>query len=240
MLGDKTTHTIEQRRRNAFLRQLIVAGSLCCGFVLTANAAVSVSPASSALVSDNFDAGNTVGVAPVGWKSSAPKGTVIRVVEASVTAPASPPNCVELSDNSPTARPEMFRDFTPTQAGRASAAFKLNSTATAHAALQLRSAQGAHLCSVVFANTGTMRYEGATGSVNTSATWNSGEWQTLKIEWFSDFTFTASLGDAPFVQRAHFVTDAVPGRIHVIVGYGSATNKIGYVDDVLIVSTETQ
>jgi hypothetical protein len=216
-------------------------GGLWCVFVLTANAAVSVSPtpAVPVLVSDNFDKGNTVGAAPVEWKASAPKGTIIRVVDASVTTPASPPNCVELSDNSTTARPEMYRDFAPTLEGRASAAFKLLSATTAHAALQLRSAQGAHLCSVVFANTGTMRYEGAAGNVGSAATWNSGEWQTLKIEWFSDFTFTASLGDAPFVQRAHFVTDAVPGRIHVTVGYGSATNKIGYVDDVQVNGAET-
>ena len=219
---------------NATQRHLTMAGVFWCAFVCAVNAAVSVLSTPPPLVSDNFDTGNTVGTVPVGWKVSAPKGTAIRVVDASVTAPASPPYCVELSDNSPTARPEMYRDFTPTETGRASGAFKLNSTVTAHAALQLRSAQGAHLCSVVFANTGTMRYEGAAGNMASSATWVAGQWQTLQIEWFGDFTFTATLGDAPIVQRAHFATDAVPGRIHVIVGYGSATNKIGYVDDVQI------
>jgi hypothetical protein len=224
----------------AIPRYLTMAGGFWCAFVFAANAAVSVSSTPAPLVADNFDTGNTVGTAPVGWKASAPKGTVIRVVDASVTAPASPPNCVELSDNSPTARPEMYRDFTPTPEGQASAAFKLNSTATAHAALQLRSAQGAHLCSVVFANTGTMRYEGATGNMASSVTWVPGQWQTLQIEWFSDFTFTATMGGAPIVQRAHFATDAIPGRIHVIVGYGSATNKIGYVDDVQITGADQQ
>jgi hypothetical protein len=227
MRGEKTAYAI---------------AGLCCVFVLTAGGAVSVSlsPAiSPPLVSDSFDTGNTVNATPVGWKASAPKGTSIRVVDATVTAPASPPNCVELSDNSPTARPEMFREFTPTPEGRASAAFKLNSAATAHAALQLRSAQGTHLCSVVFATTGTMRYEGSAGNVASSAAWTPGQWQMLQIEWFSDFTFTASLGDAPIVQRAHFVTDAVPGRIHVIVGYGAATNKIGYVDDIQVTSAES-
>lgn len=224
---------------NAIPRHLTMAGGFWCAFVFAASAAVSVSSTPPPLVSDNFDTGNTVGTAPVGWKASAPKGTIIRIVDTSVTVPASSPNCVELSDNSPTARPEMYRDFTPTPEGQASAAFKLNSTATAHAALQLRSAQGAHLCSVVFANTGTMRYEGSTGNVASSVTWTAGQWQTLQIEWFSNSTFTASLGNVPIVQQAHFVTDAVPGRIHVIVGYGAATNKIGYVDDVQITSTET-
>ncbi len=224
---------------NAIPRHLTMAGGLWCAFVLAANAAVTVSSTPPPLVSDNFDTGNTVGSPPVGWKASAPKGTIIRIVDTSVTAPASPPNCVELSDNSPTGRPEMYQDFTPTEAGRASAAFKLNSAATAHAALQLRSAQGAHLCSVVFANTGTMRYEGAAGNVASSATWVAGQWQTLQIEWFSDFTFTATLGDVPIVQKAHFAANAIPGRIHVIVGYGSATNKIGYVDDVQITDAET-
>jgi hypothetical protein len=154
--------------------------------------------------------------------------------------PASAPYCVELRDDSPKARPEMYRDFPPAEAGRASAAFRLISTATAHAALQLRSAKGGHLCSVVFADNGMMRYEGAGGNVTSATGWTAGQWQTLQIEWFSDFTYTASLGDAPIVQRAHFATNAIPGKIYVSVGYGAVTNRIGYVDDVRVMGSGTQ
>lgn len=200
-------------------------------------AGVSVEPVSSEglLLSDNFDTNNVVGTAPANWRISAPEGTVVRVVDASVTEPFSPPDCVELVDNSPKARAEIYRDFPPSAMGRASAEFKLRSIATAHAVLQLRTSRGVHLCSVIFASGGLMRYEGQGGAVNTSTTWKPGEWQKLQIEWFADSTFTASLGDAPFAQRVHFVSEGTPGKVHLIVGYSTVTNKIGYVDNVEVV-----
>lgn len=205
-----------------------------------APAAVSVTPVSTAepLFLDSFDTSNVVGTTPAYWHVNAPAGTTVRVVDASVTEPFSPPYCVELVDNSPTGRPEMYREFAPAEAGRASASFKLKSASTAHAALQLRSARGAHLCSVVFADNRMMRYEGAGGNVSSAIPWTAGQWQTVQIEWFSDFTYNASLGDAQFARRAHFATNAAPGRVYVTVGYGSATNKIGYVDDVKVVGAE--
>jgi hypothetical protein len=222
------------------LRRVWVFALVCGMFGRVVHAGVSVTPVPSAklVFLDNFDTNNVVGTAPANWSISAPEGTTVRVVDASVTEPFSQPYCVELVDNSPKGRPEMYREFAPTEAGRASAAFKLRSPATAHAALQLRSARGAHLCSVVFADNRMMRYEGAGGNVISTTPWTAGQWQTVQIEWFSDFTYNASLGDAQFVQRAHFATNAVPGRIYVTVGYGSVTNKIGYVDDVKVVGAE--
>jgi hypothetical protein len=207
----------------------------CTIFAYLAHARVSTEPV---LLADDFDTGNTAGAAPIGWKIIAPPGTSVRVVSASVTEPSSGSNCVELTDNSSTGRPEMYRDFTPSESGKASAAFKLKSTATAHSALQLRTANGGNLCSVIFAASGLMRYEHADGSANSTTKWVPGQWQTVEIEWFDDFTFNASLGGAQFIQRAHFVTNGVPGRIHIIGGYGTATNRIGYVDDVKVVDVE--
>ena len=47
------------------------------------------------------------------------------------------------------------------------------------------------------------------------------------------------LGDTQFAQRVHFVTDGDPEQGHgVVVGYSTAINKIGYVDDVEVVDTE--
>jgi hypothetical protein len=173
--------------------QMGFAALACVRFACMAYARVSTEPV---LVVDDFDTGNTAGAAPVGWKISGPPGTSVRVVGASVTEPSSGSNCVELIDNSPTGRPEMYRDFTPSESGKASAAFKLKSMATAHAALQLRTANGGNLCSVIFAASGLMRYEYADGSANSTTKWVPGQWQTVEIEWFDDFTFNASLGGA--------------------------------------------
>jgi len=232
-------------QRNDILRRTGLSGVwglalVCVMSSRMAHAGVSVTPVPTAkpLFSDSFDADNVVGTSPTHWHVSAPARTTVRVVDASVTEPFSPPYCVELVDNSPTGRPEMYREFAPAEAGRASASFKLKSASTAHAALQLRSARGAHLCSVVFADNGMMRYEGAGGNVISTTPWTAGQWQTVQIEWFSDFTYNASLGDAQIAQRARFATNAVPGRVYVTVGYGSATNKIGYVDDVNVVGAE--
>lgn len=222
--------------KNQIMRWGVLAVGLWSAmFVLLCRAGVSTAPI---LVSDSFDTGNTVGAAPAGWKVSAPAGTTVRVVDASVMGPASAPDCVELTDNSPTGRPEMYREFSSSEAGRATASFKLNSTATAHAALQLRSAKGAHLCSVVFADNGMMRYEGAGGNLISTTPWTAGQWQTVQIEWFSDFTFNASLGDAALARRVHFVTNGIPSKVYITVGYGTITNRIAYIDDVTVVGPE--
>ena len=220
-----------------WFRPLAASVLVGAALVLPLSAGVSTAPV---LMADGFDASSSAGGVPAGWKLGAPGGTSIRVVDASVVEPASPPFCVELIDNSPTARPEMYRDFPASEQGRASAAFKLNSTATAHAALQLRSARGTHLCSVVFSGGRTMRSESAAGNVNSATEWTAGRWETVRIEWFSDFTFNAFLGDAQFVEHARFVTNAVPGKVYVMMGYGAITNRIGYVDDVRIVGAEVR
>jgi hypothetical protein len=87
---------------------------------------------------------------------------------------------------------------------------------------------------VIFANNGLMRYEGLGGAVKSTTPWKPGEWQSVQVEWFADSTFTASLGDTAFAQRVRFVTNGVPGRVYVIVGYSTVTNRIGYVDDVKV------
>lgn len=205
----------------------------CTMFASLAGAGVSVVPVPS-LVSDDFDTGNATNAAPIGWKVSAAEGTTVRVVGAGVVEPASAPHCVELRDNSPKARPEMYREFPPAEAGLADASFRVNSTSTAHMALQLRSAKGGHLCSVVFADNGMIRHEGAEGNIISATPWTPGQWQTVQIEWFSDFTYTASLGDSIVVQHARFITNALPAKVYVTVGYGTVTNRIGYVDNVKV------
>jgi hypothetical protein len=236
-------HTIESGRdgcQTSTLRRAWVFALVCGMFAQAVYAGVSVTPVPAAklLFSDDFDTNNVIGSAPANWSISAPEGTTVRVVDASVTEPFSLPFCVELVDNSPKGRAEMYRDFPPSASGQASAVFKLKSIATAHAVLQLRTAKGVHLCSVIFASGGLMRYEGQGGGVSTTTAWKPGEWQKVQIEWFADSTFNASLGDTPFAQRVHFVTDGTPSKVHVVVGYSTAINKIGYVDDVKVFGGE--
>jgi hypothetical protein len=236
-------HKIGSRRavcQTTPLRRAWAFALICGMFGRAVYAGVSVTPLPTAkvLFSDNFDTNNVVGTAPANWSISTPEGTTVRVVDATVTEPFSPPFCVELVDNSPKGRAEMYRDFPPSTSGQASAVFKLKSITTAHAVLQLRTTKGAHLCSVIFASGGLMRYEGQGGGVNTTTAWKPGEWQKVQIEWFADSTFNASLGDTPFAQRVHFVADGTPSKVHVVVGYSTAINKIGYVDDVKVVGAE--
>lgn len=218
-------------------RRLRVLAFVCAMTARVAHGGVSVTPLPSVkpLLADSFDTNNVAGSAPANWRISAPEGTTVRVVDASVTEPFSAPYCVELVDNSPKGRAEIYQDFPASVSGQASAVFKLKTVATAHAVLQLRTAKGTHLCSVIFASGGWMRYEGQGGAVNTTTSWKPEAWQKVQVEWFADSTFTASLGDALFAQRVHFVTDGTPGQVHVIVGYSTAINKIGYVDDVKVV-----
>ena len=208
-------------------------GLLCAALAVSANAGVSTAPL---LLSDDFDTTNTVGSTPAGWSVNARAGNTVRVVDAKVKEPASAPYCVEL--NSPLGRAEMYQNFPPSESGRASASFRMNHPATAHTAMVLRDDKGANLCMVIFAANRVMRYHQAGGGTNSTLRWTPGQWLTAQIEWFTDSTFSASLEGTQFVQRAHFVSNGTPGRIAFIIGFGTATNKIGYVDDVRVTGAE--
>lgn len=221
-----------------FSRRLIIS-LISCAFVLlllipVARAAVRVG-APDELWTDDFDAGNVVGVAPSEWKAKVAPGITIRIVDAKVTEPASPPYCVELRDGSPKERAELWRDFPPADSGRVIASFKLKTLATAHAGLQLRTAKGEHLCSIYFVKEGVMRFDHQGGTEKSAVTWAPGKWQEVKLEWFGDSTFSAALEGRPFVEHAHFVSNGVPGRIEFVVGSSTLTNKIAYVDNVTVV-----
>ena len=223
------------KRTPNFASAIWLTALLCMAFTFPAHAGVSVTPL---LLSDDFDTGNAVGMAPVNWKTRAPEGTSVRVVDAKTQEASSAPYCVELVDNSPTGRAEMYRNFSPSESGRVRAAFKMNSLTTGHSALMLHGARTGNLCSVILAGKGVIRYQQEGGTTNSSAVWTAGQWQTVQIEWFNDFTFSASLGDTQLVNHAHFITNEVPGRVSIIVGYGRATNCVGYVDDLKVLGTE--
>jgi hypothetical protein len=212
---------------------LWAVGLLCTALAFPASAGVSTAPL---LLSDDFDTGNTVGSAPAGWRIGGRAGNTVRVVDAKVKEPSSAPYCVEL--NSPVGRAEMYQNFPSSESGRASASFRMNQPATAHSAMVLRNDKGANLCMVIFAANRVMRYHQAGGGTNSTALWTPNQWQTAQIDWFTDSTFNASLEGTQFVQRAHFITNGIPSRIVFIIGFGTATNKIGYVDDVRVTGAE--
>ncbi len=114
----------------------------------------------------------------------------------------------------------------------------MNQPATAHTAMFLRTDKGANLCSVIFAGNRVLRYQQAGESANSTLLWTPNQWLTAQIEWFTDFTFSASLEGTQFVQRAHFAANESPSRIAFIIGFGTATNRIGYVDDVRVTGVE--
>jgi hypothetical protein len=229
----------EDLRVGKFNRRLILK-SISVGIVLaetlllsTARAAVRVG-APDELWSDDFDRGNVVGAAPADWKTKVAPGITTRIVDATVTEPDSAPYCVELREANLKERAEMWRDFPPTDAGNITASFKLKSLATAHAGLQLRTAKGVHLCSIFFVKEGVMRFDHQGGMERTSVTWAPGKWQKVHLEWFSDSTFSAVLEGRSIVDHARFVSNGIPGRLEIVVGSSSVSNKIAYVDNVKV------
>jgi hypothetical protein len=199
--------------------------------VSTGEPAVTVIPV---LLEDNFDTGNAAGATPTQWKANTAAGITIRIADASVTEPSSPPHCVELRDDSPKERAQLVRNFSPSESGKASALFKLKSLSTTQAGMQLRTAKGEHLGSITFLKDGVMRSEHQGGMTKSAVTWTPGKWLEVQIKWFADSTFNASLDGVEFVQHARFVTNGVPGRIELVVGSSTVTNKIAFVDNVKV------
>ncbi len=193
------------------------------------------------LMSDDFDTGNAHNGAPGGWTLSVPSGTSVRVVDGSVVTPASGAFSVELADNSATGRPEAYMNFRTTSSGRAKASFYLPATSNGPCSIQFRTSAGAFLCALIFGSNGLMGYDNTgTGTINSSVSWTAGVWQTVELEWFGDHTFNASVNGVPFANRLSFASAADPGRVILVAGFGSATGKVVYFDDVEAVVTEAR
>src|SRR5579862_1449914 len=89
------------------------------------------------LATDNFDVGNGNSNPPKNWTLSAPAGTSITVLDAFNSVPFSGGFCVRMLDNSASNRPQMSQTFPPTDAGIASAYFKLPVATNGPCSLQL-------------------------------------------------------------------------------------------------------
>ena len=193
-----------------------------------------VTSTNAVLVSDNFDIGNSFGSLPAGWAATTPAGTSIRVVDNSVTTPSSSPYCVELSDNSGTQQPEMYKNFTPTLTGSATVAVRIQSASAAPLAVKIHTSMGQFLFRLVFSSNGKMQYDNTgTNLVTTTAQWIPGLWQTVRVDWFADGTFDASLDGVQFANTVPF-TNAVPSRILLAGGFDTTVNGLVYVDNVVI------
>ncbi len=191
-----------------------------------------------ARLSDDFDAGNSFGSNPTNWVVTKPAGTTVRVVDSSVRAPASAPYCVEFSDDSPSGNPEIYTNFPATAEARIFFSALIPSTNQAPLAMHLRTTNGTYLTSVRLGENGRMEYNataGGSGPFTTSAvSWTTNAWQTVRVDWFNNFTFSAYLGSNQFAANVPFGTNALPGRALFRLADVSRTNRLAYLDDVLV------
>ncbi len=226
---NRVVHTSVRRRAR-------VAGVICAALL---GFSVANPVQAQLLLSDNFDVGNTNGGAPNGWTLTVVSGTQVSVVNSTVTAAASAPFCVRLTDNSASSRPQMFQNFRAEPSGRACASYKINTVGTAPGYLQMYTSSGTFLCALVLDSNGLIGYDNTgTGTIDTTISWTTGSWQKVEVEWFGDGTFNGYLGTTQFVQRATFATNTNPSRVTIIAGTTSGSSRITFVDDVQVVETE--
>jgi PKD repeat protein len=190
------------------------------------------------LLSDDFDTNETVGSFPSGWVVTTPPGTSNLVVNSTVQTPLSPPNCVEFSDNGASSGPQMYTNFTGMADGRAFYSALIPSTNQAPFDMHLRDTNGNFLVAIRIGENGNMAYNDTPGGSGpftaTSIPWTSNVWQTIRIDWFSNYTFSAYLGSNQIVANAPFSTNTIPARVLFRLADSSSTSCLAYLDNVLI------
>ena len=194
-----------------------------------------------ARLDDDFDAGNTFGSNPANWVVSKPANTNIRVVDSTVRAPLSLSNCVEFSDNSGVGAPEMYAGFTQTSEGCIQFSAFVPSTNQAPLAVHLRTTNGTFLTAIRLGEDGKVGYNATAGGAGpftiSSVSWTTNGWQTIRVDWFSNNTFSAFLGSNQVVANVPFGTNTQPGRVLFRLADNSSTGRVAYLDNVLVTRT---
>lgn len=187
---------------------------------------------------DDFDSGNTFGGNPSGWVVTEPAGTNLRVVDSSVEAPLSSPYCVEFSDSGASPGPQMYTNFTGMADGRLIYSALIPSTNQAPLDMQLRDTNGNFLVAIRLAENGSMSYNnnpaGNGPFTASSVRWATDAWQTVRVDWFSNYTFSAYLGSNQIVANASFSTNTIPARVLFRQADSTSTSCLAYLDNVLV------
>jgi PKD repeat protein len=190
------------------------------------------------LMTDSFDTNETVGSVPTGWVVTTPVGTTNLVVNSTVQPPLSSPNCVEFSDNGVSPGPQMYTNFTGMADGRAFYSAFIPSTNQAPFDMHLRDTNGNFLAAIRLAENGSMSYNDSPGGngpfTTTSVPWTTNAWQTIRVDWFSNYTFSVYLGPTQIVTNAPFSTNTIPARVLFRLADSTSTNCLAYLDNVLV------
>jgi PKD repeat protein len=190
------------------------------------------------LMTDYFDTNETVGSSPSGWVVTTPSGTSNLVVNSTVQAPLSSPNCVEFSDNGASSGPQMYTNFTGMADGRVFYSALIPSTNQAPFDLHLRDTNGNFLAAIRLGENGNMAYNDTPGGngpfTTTSVPWTTNAWQTIRVDWFSNYTFSVYIGPTQIVANAPFSTNTIPARVLVRLADSTSTNCLAYLDNVLV------
>lgn len=194
--------------------------------------------ATEAPMSDDFDSGNTFGSNPAGWVESVPSGTDIRVVDSSVRTPISAPYCVEFNNNSTSQYPQMYTNFNDTAQGRCFFSAWLSSTNQGPFDTHLRTTNGTFLTAFRLGGDGKVAYNATAGGNGaftvSSVTWATNTWQTVRVDWFSNNTFSAYLGSNQIIANLAFGTNANPGQVLFRLTKTATTNRWAYLDNALV------
>jgi hypothetical protein len=184
------------------------------------------------ILSDRFDVDQQVGQPPAGWTVSAPEGTTV-LVQGKEASPDTPPQCVHMTDTSPTARPQMYRKFSsPAAAGVATVRIRVPKHEAGPVSIQLRTADSKLLVAVMMLDSARMGYATSGPNVKTEVIWPSNQWVTVRIDWDAAGYFNAYLGQEPIVTGQAMALPQPPAQLLLCAGYGQGQQAEGYFDNV--------
>ena len=190
------------------------------------------------LLADNFDTNETIGSSPSGWVVTTPADTSNLVVNATVQTPLSSPNCVEFSDSGASSGPQMYTNFTGMADGRLFYSALIPSTNQAPFDMHLRDTNGNFLAAIRLGENGNISYNDTPGGngpfTATSVPWTTNIWQTIRVDWFSNYTFSVYLGPTQIVANAPFSTNTIPARVLFRLADSTSTSCLAYLDNVLV------
>src|SRR3984885_6242134 len=132
----------------------------------------------------------------------------------------------------------MYTNFTGMADGRAFYSVLIPSTNQAPFDMHLRDTNGNFLAAIRLGENGSMAYNDTPGGngpfTATSIPWTTNAWQTIRVDWFSNYTFSAYLGPTQIVANAPFSTNTIPARVLFRLADSTSTNCLAYLDNVLI------
>ena len=180
---------------------------------------------------ENFDAA-AVGQFPVGWVDGGDVKAVCTVVDKTVLAPHTPPNCLKMADDSPGGAAQASKWFDTQEKGKIRFAF-LNPSIGSGDFYCTLTKEGERIVDVSLSGNGNVKYRDQAGVLqDCGVKYTQDAWHVVEVAWdvaTGKFAYTLDdkkIGDYPMIKNS--ALDKVVFKL----GSSNKVDMTGYLDSI--------